>query len=317
MPTMWVEFGFLFSKVISPILLLVAFGALLQKLRPVEVRTLSNLQLHLFIPAFLFVHIADSTLTLRQIGGIAGAILLIQALLALPLFLLLRWRKVPRETLAVVLLASVIFNAGNFGIPVSLRAFGKPGGEVQALVIMTANLSLWVLGYGLSAAITGGNWRQGMVGILKLPILYILGAGLTLRATGWQLPEPINYALHLVSDGLVPLALATLGVQLANQWRMPRWRLILPVAFFKLLCLPAVAGLVVWKLGLWPWPGAQLIVASAGPTAVNSIFLAIEQDGDVELAAECVFWTTLLAAITVTIILAVVMRLGGVPPGMR
>ena len=310
---MLVELGFLFSKVLAPILLLIALGALLQKRHPVQVQTLSNLQLHLFIPAFLFVHIADSKLTMGQIAGIAGSILLIQALLALPLYGLLAWKKVPRETLAVVLLASVIFNAGNFGIPVALRAFGKPGGEVQALVIMTANLSLWVLGYGLSAAITGGGW-QGLREILKLPILYILAAGLAIRATGWQLPEPMDYALHLVSDGLVPLALVTLGVQLATQWRMPRWRLILPVAFFKLLALPAIAALVVWKLGLWPWPGAQLIVASAGPTAVNSIFLAIEQKGDVELAAECVFWTTLLAAITVTIILAIVIRLGGVPP---
>ncbi|MBB6050071.1 AEC family transporter [Armatimonas rosea] len=312
---MLVEFGFLFGKVLAPILLLVALGALLKKRHPVEMQTLSNLQLYLFIPAFLFVHIADSKLTLPQIGGIAGTILLIQGLLALPLYGLLRWRKVPQETLAVVLLASVIFNAGNFGIPVALRAFGKPGGEVQALVIMTANLSLWVLGYGLSAAITGGGW-QGLKEILKLPILYVMAAGLTVRATGWHLPEPIDYALHLVSDGLVPLALVTLGVQLATQWRLPRWKLILPVAFFKLLALPAIAGLVVWKLGLWPWPGAQLIVASAGPTAVNSIFLAIEQKGDVELAAECVFWNTLLSAITVTIILAVVIRLGGVPPGM-
>jgi malate permease and related proteins len=310
---MLVEFGYLFGKVLAPILLLVALGALLQKRHPIEMQSLSNLQLYLFIPAFLFVHIADSKLTMGQIAGIAGSILLIQALLTLPLYGLLRGRNVPRETLAAVLLASVIFNAGNFGIPVALRAFGKPGGEVQALVIMTANLSLWVLGYGLSAAITGGVW-QGLKEILKLPILYVMAAGLTMRATGWHLPEPMDYALHLVADALVPLALVTLGVQLATQWRMPRWSLILPVAFFKLLALPAVAGLVVWKLGLWPWPGAQLIVASAGPTAVNSIFLAIEQKGDVELAAECVFWTTLLSAITVTIILAIVMRLGGVPP---
>ena len=311
---MLTEFGFLFGKVLLPILILVALGALLQKRHPVEVATLSNLQLYLFIPAFLFVHIADSTLSGAQIAGIAGAILLIQTLLALPLYGFLVWKRVPRETLAVVLLASVIFNAGNFGIPVAMRAFGKPGGEVQALVIMTANLSLWVLGYGLSAAITGGGWRA-MTELFKLPILYILLLGLGVRATGLNLPEPLSYALHLVSDGLVPLALVTLGVQLATQWRRPRWRLILPVALFKLLCQPAIAALVVWWLRLWPWPGAQLIVASAGPTAVNSIFLAIEQKGDVELAAECVFWTTLLSAVTVTVILAVVIRLGGVPPG--
>ena len=111
-----VEFGFLFGKVLAPILLLVALGALLQKRHPIEMQSLSNLQLYLFIPAFLFVHIADSKLTLGQIAGIAGTILLIQALLALPLYGFLVWRRVPREKLAVVLLASVIFNAGNFAL---------------------------------------------------------------------------------------------------------------------------------------------------------------------------------------------------------
>lgn len=313
---MLAEFGFLFSKVISPILLLVALGALLQKKRPVEMRSLSNLQVYLFIPAFMFVHVADSTLSGREILGIAGAILLTKVLLAVPLYGLLVWKRVPRETLAAVLLASVVFNAGNFGIPVAVRAFGSEGGEVVALVIMVANLSLWGIGYGLSAAINGGGLK-GVSEYFKLPMVYFLLAAFLLRATGWKLAEPISYAFHLLSDGLVPLALVTLGAQLATQWRLPRWKLILPVAFFKLLCLPLVATLVVWWLKLWPWPGAQLIVAAAGPTAVNTILLAMEQDGDVELAAECVFWTTLLSAVTVVVILAVVMRLGGMPPGMH
>lgn len=313
---MLAELGFLFSKVIVPILLLVALGVILQRKRPLEMRTLSNLQVYLFIPAFLFVHVADSKLSGRQIAGIAGAVLLSKLLLALPLYGFLMWKRVPRATLAAVLLASVVFNAGNFGIPVAMRAFGKEGGEVQALVIMVANLSLWGIGYGLSAAITGGGWK-GVLEYFKLPMLYFLLVAFLLRGLGWALPEPISYALHLTSDGLIPLALVTLGAQLATQWRLPRWRLILPVAFFKLVCLPAAAILVVWWFHLWPWPGAGLIVAAAGPTAVNTIFLAMEQDGDVELAAECVFWTTLLSAITVTVILAVVLRLGGIPPTMR
>jgi malate permease and related proteins len=67
-------------------------------------------------------------------------------------------------------------------------------------------------------------------------------------------------------------------------------------------------------MGLWPWPGAMLIVASAGPSAVNTLLLAIEQDGDVELAADCVFWTTLVSSITVTLVLALVRMCGGVAP---
>ena len=76
-------------------------------------------------------------------------------------------------------------------------------------------------------------------------------------------------------------------------------------------------AVVVWALKLWPWPGALIVVAAAGPTAVNVLLLAIEEDSDVELAAECVFWTTLLSAITVTAVLTLVISLGGIPPGFR
>jgi predicted permease len=89
-----------------------------------------------------------------------------------------------------------------------------------------------------------------------------------------------------------------------------------PVLALKLLALPAITAGVVFALGLWPWPGAMLIVASAGPTAVNTLLMAIEQNGDAELAADCVFWTTLLSAVTVTLVLGTVAALGGHPPGL-
>ena len=128
------------------------------------------------------------------------------------------------------------------------------------------------------------------------------------------MPAPVAYTLHTIADGLVPLALVTLGAQLAKQARWPRWRAVVPVMFLKLLVMPCVTGAVVVVFHLWPWPGAMLIVASAGPTAVNTLLLTIEQGGDVDLAADCVFWTTLLSAITVTLVLAIVTGLGGGPP---
>jgi predicted permease len=105
----------------------------------------------------------------------------------------------------------------------------------------------------------------------------------------------------------------TLGAQLAQNARWPRWRVIVPLLLAKLLILPALMAGVVAIFGLWPWPGAMLIVASAAPTAVNTLLLTIEQKGDAELAADCVFWTTLLSAVSVTLVLAIVTALGGGP----
>ena len=117
----------------------------------------------------------------------------------------------------------------------------------------------------------------------------------------------------MVADGLVPLALVTLGAQLAQNARWPRWRVVTPLLVAKLLILPALMAGVVFGFGLWPWPGAMLITAAAAPTAINTLLLTLEQKGDAELAADCVFWTTLFSALTVTLVLALVKALGGGP----
>lgn len=304
----------LFGNVLLPILLVVGLGALVQRFHPLHIPTLSKLQIYLFVPAFLFVRVFDSTLSWREIAGIAGAVLLAELLLAIPLWVLLRRLQVRQNAIAVVVLSGVVFNAGNFGIPLAERAWGSAGGAVQALIAMMSNLTLWGLGYGLMAVLAGQK-REAVWGYLKLPMLYVLALAFALRAAKVTLPSALGYPLHLIADGLVPLALVTLGAQLAQQARWPRWRVIVPLLALKLLAMPLVMAGVVWALGLWPWPGALLIVASAAPTAVNTFLMTLEQGGDAELAADCVFWTTLVSAVTVTLVLAVVQLGGGAPPG--
>lgn len=304
----------IFGSVLTPILLLIGLGSLVQRFHPLPLREMAKWLVYLFVPAFLFDRVSGSTLSWREMAAVAGTVVLVKAILAGVLFAVLGWLRVPRKTVSVILLASVVFNAGNFGIPVAERAFGAAGGAVEALVVMVSNLSLWGIGYALSSAISGGGW-SGIAAYFRLPMVYVLTLALGLRASGWQLPEPVQYSVHMVAESVVPLSLLILGAQLAKQVRWPNWRLVGPVMVLKLVAMPAIAAGVVAALGSWPWPGAQLVVAAAGPTAVNTVLLAMEQDADVELAADCVFWTTVTAALTVTATLTVVTLLGGRPPG--
>ena len=61
---------------------------------------------------------------------------------------------------------------------------------------------------------------------------------------------------------------------------------------------------------------ALLILAASGPTAVNTLLLTLELDGDADGAANCVFWTTLGCAVTAPVVIALLrMQLGDfVPP---
>ena len=305
--------GSLFGTVVVPVLLIVLGGAIVQRFHKLDLQTLSRLQIYFFVPVFLFYYIYTSAFSLQDILTIAGTVLVAKACLAVPLWLTLRRLKAANRTVPVVIIASAIFNAGNFGIPVAVRAFGEAGGAVQAVIVMVSNLTLWGLGFAAMSRLSGGDWKQSVVSYLKLPMFPALVLAFVLRGLPVSLPEPALYSAQIIAAGLIPLALFTLGAQLAQQARWPRWRVILPVLFAKLILLPAVATSVVLLFGLWPWPGAGIILASAGPSAVNLILLAMERNGDVELAAECVFWTTLLSAITVTLLLVLLRLCGGHP----
>ena len=73
---------------------------------------------------------------------------------------------------------------------------------------------------------------------------------------------------------------------------------------------PHLIGVAAYAFGLWPWPGAHLIIGAAAPTAVNTLILTTKLDGDAELTGDVVFWTTIFSGITVAGVIAVVTALG-------
>lgn len=307
------QFLFLFWDVVLPILLIAACGFALERKRPLAMSTLTALQVNVFMPAFMVARVAKSDLTWEQMGWVIGAMVCATLLVGAPVWVCLRRRRMALGSAAVLVLASAVFNSGNFGIPLAERAYGPAGGAVQALVLLVSNITMWLGGYLLLASANGGI-RQALAEYARTPLFASLGLALALKGGNWHLPGPVQYSLDSIAGGLVPVALMTLGAQLSSRVRWPHWRRVGPVLFLKLLGMPLAMGAVVGALGLWPWPGAMLVVASAAPSAVNTFILALELDADSELAAECVFWTTVLSAITVTLVLAVVQSLGGHPP---
>ncbi len=303
----------IFAEILAPVLAIVGLGAIVHRLRPLDVDTLVRLNLYLFVPVFLFVRVSESQLSWREIGGIGAAVLLPMAALGIPLFGVLRALRRPGGEMAGLVLGGVFFNAGIFGIPIAELAYGAAGGEVQALVVMFMNTAIFFVGYTILAVGQGHGWRA-LLGYFRLPMIYAICLALLLREAQTPPPAWLRSAGEMVARAMVPVALVTLGVQLANRARWPHWRRIVPVLFIKLLALPVVTAGVCLLLGLWPWPAAQLILASSAPTAVNTLLLTIELKGDAETAAECVFWTTLLSAATLTLTLGVLLSLGAGPP---
>lgn len=315
----------IFTDVVLPVLLMVGLGSALQKFKPLDINTLSKVTVWLLVPSFLFVKIYESNLTWTQIGGVSIVLLVPMIAIAIPLYYLLKRMAIPAAAMSAMVMSAVVVNAGNFGVPVAELTYATRGGSpilsfpnmtpqdgvaVQALCVLISNLTLWGFGYIAMAIAKGEGWR-GVLGYFKLPMIYAIILAFVLRDTGTALPKVITFPLHMLTDATVPVMLITLGAQLARSARWPNWKLVLPVAAIKLIVMPLITWPAAMALGMWPWPGAQLVISAAGPAAVNVLFITLEMGGDPDLAADCVFWSTVLCAATVTVAIAVVALAGG------
>jgi malate permease and related proteins len=322
--------------ILAPILVLVALGALMRRKFGLDIPTLSKLNIYLFVPAFIFDVVSRSRLSWGAMGGVMLVTALNVLMLGAVVWAAGRALGASRKTLAAVALAVMFYNSGNYGIPLAALAFpgaaaapvGTPGAAerdgaaVQAFVVLSMNLLTFTVGLGIAVWAGSGDWKQGIGTYFRLPMFPAVVAALLARAwvgagTGRELPVAISKPAEYLALGLIPLALVTLGAQLAENPRWPRWRPLSMVLFLRLVYGPAQMAallygfhLLGWKpLDLWgpgAWPAASLILTAGVPTAINTLLLVLEVGGETELAADSVFWTTLASCVTITAWLVVI-----------
>ena len=321
--------------ILAPILILVALGALMRRKFDVDIPTLTKLNIYLFVPAFIFHVVAHGRLSWAEMGGV----MLITAVNVVALGLVVwgvgRLLRVSRKTLAAIALAVMFYNSGNYGLPLAALAFpgvggvhgasatgARDGAAVQAFVVFAMNILTFTVGLGIAVSAGAGHWSDGVKKFFRLPMLPVIVAALVARwwirgAPGRHLPIAIEKPAEYLADGLIPLALITLGAQLADNPRWPRWRPVGMVLLLRLVYGPAQMAALLYgfhllgwgPLDLWGhdgWPAASLILTAGVPTAVNTLLMVLEVGGETELAADSVFWTTVASCVTMTAWLVVI-----------
>ncbi len=292
-------------KVIAPIFALIGLGYVVQKRVGFDLKTLTRLNFWVFVPAFLFVHIYESQLSGAQLGKIV-----LHFCVFFPILGVLTWTIATlfgfQDRLKRALTATVLFyNSGNYGIPVAQLAF--PGVvlplQVQAAMVMMQNVANFTLGLALIAGGRGGRKRDTLGEIFKLPMIYVLVAAWTMRFLQIPVPGPIETSLHWLERGLVPVAVVTLGAQMASLKAPPFSRALSVSLGMRLVFAPILGFATVWILGIRGELAQALVISTAFPTAVNAALLALEFDNEPEFAAAAVFYSTLLSSVTVSAVI--------------
>ncbi len=302
-------FGKIAWTVVLPVFIIIGLGYLLRRAFRLNLDTMNKLNLYALAPGIVFTKILDSDISAPRIGEIAVAWTALTLVLWAVSSAACRLARLPRGGRSVVEVGAMFPNVGNFGIPVAQLAFGAPGVAVQAIVMAIHNALFFTVG----TFVAGGGAtraREALAATARLPFIYAIAAAFILRANPGLLPSPLRQSISLLGDGLIPLALMTLGAQLGAR-PLPRFGPVLQLSsLLRLVVAPAVAWAICLALGLDRPLAAMLTVAAACPVAVNVLLIAMEFRRGAALSSAAVAVTTVLSAATVTATIALV-RLAG------
>lgn len=288
--------------IVFPLFAIIGLGVVAGRAYHFDERTLSRLCFHFLLPPLIFVKVLESALDLVQLRLVMGATLLHLGLL-LAFSRLLFGRGALQPYWPVAGLAVVFANCGNYGIPLMAMAFPDGGVGVMAGILMTQNLVFFSLGTWLAGQRGRSPFRMA-ADLLRVPVIDAILAALALRLLHLSPPPLLQQPLIYLAGGLVPVALMTLGLQLGRTHLTRNLAPLGLVCGARLGLSPLLAAGVGLLLGLEPPLFAIFVVAAGLPVAVNVYLLSAEYGLDSGLASQAIGWTTLLSALTLSLLLA-------------
>jgi predicted permease len=291
-------------QIIFPVFLIVVLGYLVSRYQPLDARTLSNLTIYLLTPALLFTQYLKNPIapgTIFQIFIFAALLFFSLIGIAALVSRLLRLDSVSGHSFV---LASVLINAGNMGIPIILFAFGDAGLAIAIIFLMINIIINATIGVFIAAG-AHSNPVQAIQQIFLLPAIYTIAAGIFTQQMNLVLPQSILNPLTLLGEASIPVSLLLLGAQLSQTQFSQQVGPTLAASVIRLLLTPVIAFILTHFLNLTGLTQKVLILQTSMPTAVYAAILASKFQARPDFASGVILFSTLASAGTITILLII------------
>lgn len=301
--------------VVFPLFLKLALGYVLKQTKLMSERSfkeMNNVIFRSFFPALLFMNIYQANLeeavSARLIAFACSSlvVLFIIAMIIVP-----RFEKENRKR-GVLVQGISRSNFILFGIPVATALYGEKSLGVASILVgvvvpLINTLSVIALEYFRGSK---PSLKKVLKGIIGNPIIIGAVSALVLVIFGVKLPSIIEKFLGEMANIATPLALVILGGSVTFS-SIRNNRVQLTAAVIARLVLVPMAGLsVAVALGFREIELVILMAMFASPSAVSSYTMAMQMDGDGELAGQLVVFTTVFSIITMFLWIALLMAFG-------
>ena len=299
---------------LPPVFLLIVLGFVLKRslLRlDTQWHGLERLTYYVLFPVLLIQTLVKADLSKVPVAGVGGALLL--AALVMSLLCLALRPLLARCAIDGPAFTSIFQGATRWQTYVALAVAGNLYGDeglalasvaMVAIIPLVNVFSVSVLAH--YASTEKQSVRAIVMTVVRNPLIWACAIGLALNVLHLPLPR----LWYEVADALgrsslaIGLLVTGAGLQLAGMFR-PSLAASVAV-FLKLVLMPALAIALAHWFGLSGSNLAIVAACSAVPASSSAYVLARQMGGDAPLLAQIITLQTILAAITMPIVIALV-----------
>jgi predicted permease len=215
---------------------------------------------------------------------------------------------------------SAYVNANNIGVPIMAfvlkdTSWIAPILLLQVVILQPIGLALLDIDYARRHGRRASLGRSLSTPV-RNPLTIAVVLGLVFSLFGWSLPNVIDQPISTLGGLGVPAMLIGFGISLAFA-KLPKRGPDLDETVFlilaKLLIQPLIAiGLALFVFHLDMTATEAVAIAAGLPVAQNVFVFATRYQTTTDLARDCVFVTTVMSTLTLTLIIGVLRMVLGV-----
>lgn len=214
--------------------------------------------------------------------GIVVLVLIFTALLAHRFFK-------DKKDYSIAMVAALIGNTGNLGIPLGIAIFGEESIPYTTVINLVNVFIVYTVGVYYYSRGTY-DMKTSLKNILKLPILWAALIAIILSASSYQPSEAIMKTLMMGAYASMTMQLFLFGIYLyGTKIKEISKSLVIWVMSFKFIILPSVAFVVLYFLDLDKMIKSIIFIELMMPLAIANVNFASLYDCKPKLVTALVF----------------------------
>jgi len=199
-----------------------------------------------------------------------------------------------KKEYSIAMVAAIIGNTGNLGIPINIAIFGEESIPYTTIVNLVNVFVVYTVGVYFYSRGTY-NSKTSLLNIVKLPILWAAIIAILLSVYRVQIHSSIMNMLMMGAYASMTMQLFLFGIYLyGTQIKEVSKKLVIWVLAFKFILLPSVAFIVLVNIELDPMIKGIIFIELMMPLAVANVNLASLYDCNPRVVTALVFISSFL-----------------------